>query len=85
MIKKLEGHLIVGCLNEEEKELVGDMTRNIVPPKSILIILKDRRNESVITIKQVYNVCQKYKKTVRGLRLEMKHLIKCSDDHKYAY
>ncbi|XP_004488879.1 uncharacterized protein [Cicer arietinum] len=70
MDKKLEGHLVVGHLNEEDKEL-GEMTRNMVLPQNILMTLKAKRNEIVATMKQIYDARQRYKKTIRGPRSEM--------------
>ncbi|XP_050895737.1 uncharacterized protein LOC127102411 [Lathyrus oleraceus] len=52
----LVGHPIV-CLHiPEEKELVSNMTLNMVAPKNILATLKRERPQNV-SIKQVYNVC----------------------------
>lgn len=48
---KLFGHPIVCSLNLEEKELVSNMTLNMVPPKNILAILKQKILQNVSNIK----------------------------------
>jgi hypothetical protein len=41
----LEGHILADRLSAGEKELVVLMTRNMVQPSNILMILRDRRKE----------------------------------------
>jgi len=55
-VGKLQGHLIAGRLSAEEKKKVIEMTKSLAVPRNILTNLKEINNESVTTIKQVYNV-----------------------------
>eukprot|EP00268_Persea_americana_P019708 TRINITY_DN20136_c0_g2_i6.p1 TRINITY_DN20136_c0_g2~~TRINITY_DN20136_c0_g2_i6.p1 ORF type:complete len:137 (-),score=20.21 TRINITY_DN20136_c0_g2_i6:915-1325(-) len=57
----LEGHSFVGRLSEDKTKLLVDMSRSIVRPKEILIILKQRNNLNVKTMKTIYNARYKHK------------------------
>lgn len=62
METKLEGHILIGSLNQIENELVDDMIRNMMEPRNILKTLKEKRKDNVMVIKQVYKSHQRYKK-----------------------
>jgi hypothetical protein len=53
--KNLESHILARRLKPEEKECVRELTKNLVPPRNIWSMLKERNQESKIAIKQVYN------------------------------
>lgn len=48
-------------------------------PKNILMNLRDKRNNNLMNMKQVYNARESKVK-----KLKMQHL-KCMKDHKYVY
>ncbi|KAJ1423146.1 MULE transposase domain [Sesbania bispinosa] len=80
----LEGHPYVGCLTVEEKSLLED-PRNMVKPRSILLTLKDHNVHNVTTIKQVYNARTAFRKSERGPRTELQHLMNLMERDKYLY
>lgn len=53
MCEKLTGHSIACRLMPEEKEIVSDMTLNMVQPKNILATLKHKIPKNILNIKQV--------------------------------
>ena len=56
---KVVGHPIVCILNSKEKELVSDMTSNMVLPKNILEMLKRKRPEKCLKCKKkICNIVQ---------------------------
>lgn len=63
---RLPGNPIVCHLISQERELVSDMTLNMVAPKNILAYLKQKRPLNVSNIKQIYNVHARNNKAVRG-------------------
>jgi hypothetical protein len=83
--EKLEGHILAGRLKPEEKELVHEMTSNLVAPKNILSTLKYRSKDSKTALKQIYNARQRFKLQRRGKKTEMQELVSCLEDHKYFY
>ncbi|XP_024632656.2 uncharacterized protein [Medicago truncatula] len=68
-----------------EKNLLGDMTKNMVKPRNILMTLRDHNAESLTTIKQVYNARQSFRSSIRGNRTEMQHLMWLMERDKYVY
>lgn len=56
MFQKLVGHPTAYPLIPKEKEIVSDMTLNIVQPKNILTTLKRKRSKNISNIMQVYNI-----------------------------
>ncbi|XP_058776942.1 protein FAR1-RELATED SEQUENCE 5-like [Vicia villosa] len=81
---KLLGHSIVFCLVPEDKELVSDMTLNMVAPKNILVYLKQKNTLNVSNIKQIYKVRAQDNKAIRGPRSKMQQLLKLLEDDKYV-
>ena len=84
-VGKLQGHLIVGRLRAEEKKKVIEMTKSLTVPRNIFTNLKENNNESVTTIKQVYNVRTRWRKGERGDMSELQFLISKLVEHKYVY
>ncbi|KEH18712.1 otubain, putative [Medicago truncatula] len=82
---KLGGHLLAVRLKEEEKRRVVDMRKSLALPRDILTDLKEKNKESVTNIKQVYNAWTRWRKSLRGDKMEMQYLIKKLEDHKYVY
>ncbi|XP_004506467.1 PKS-NRPS hybrid synthetase cheA-like [Cicer arietinum] len=85
LAKKLTGHAFLGRLSQEEKVVLGDMTKNMIKPRNILMTIKDHNVTSLTTIKQVYNVRQAYRSSLRGNRTEMQHLLTLMERDKYVY
>ncbi|XP_004516717.1 uncharacterized protein [Cicer arietinum] len=85
LAKKLTGHSFLGRLSQDEKNVLGDMTKNFVKPKNILMTLRDHNVESLTTIKQVYNARQAYRSSLIGNRTEMQHLLILMERDKYVY
>jgi len=71
LAETLVGHPYAGRLQPDEHTLVVDMTKSRVKPKNIVFTLKEKNEDNVTTIKQLYNTRYTYKKSVRGLRTEM--------------
>ncbi|XP_073225793.1 uncharacterized protein [Cicer arietinum] len=65
LAKKLIGHAFLGRLSHEEKIVLGDMTKNMIKPRNILMTIKDHNVTSLTTIKQVYNARQAYRSSLR--------------------
>ncbi|XP_004515102.1 uncharacterized protein [Cicer arietinum] len=85
LAKKLTSHSFLGRLSQDEKNVLGDMTKNFVKPKNILMTLMDHNVESLTTKKQVYNARQAYRSSLRGNRTEMQHLLTLMERDKYVY
>ncbi|XP_004500027.1 uncharacterized protein [Cicer arietinum] len=85
LAKKLTGHAFLGRLSQEEKVVLGDMTKNMIKPRNILMTIKDHNVTSLTTIKQVYNARQAYRSSLRGNRTEMQHLLTLMERDKYVY
>jgi len=64
---------------------IVDPTRSLVQPKHILMNLKDKNQESLTNIKQVYNACHRFKKSERDNKIERQHLVTKLDKHKYVH
>jgi len=82
MVPKLEGHILAGRLKEEDKHIVHDLTKSLVPPKNILMSLKGKRHECLTNIKQVYNARQRIKKSSRDDKTKMQHLVAKLEEYK---
>ncbi|MCI05753.1 galactose-1-phosphate uridyltransferase-like [Trifolium medium] len=63
VIETAIGSTYAGRLSGEEKSLVDDLTRSMVKPKDILQTLKERNEENLTSIKQIYNVRQALKRS----------------------
>lgn len=61
------------------------MTKHMVKPRTILLTLIDHKKESCTTIKQVYNVRQQYRRSERGPRTEIQHLMQLMVRDQYVY
>ncbi|KAJ1393023.1 OTU domain [Sesbania bispinosa] len=83
--ESLEGHPYAGRLTVEEKSLLEDMTKNMVKPQSILLTLKDHNVHNVTTIKQIYNARTAFRKSERGPRTELQHLMNLMEHDNYLY
>ncbi|KAJ1406826.1 MULE transposase domain [Sesbania bispinosa] len=83
--ESLEGHPYAGRLTVEEKSLLEDMTKNMVKPRSILLTLKDHNVHNVTTIKQIYNARIAFRKSERGPRTELQHLMNLMEHDNYLY
>jgi len=59
------------------------MSKSQVKPTNILLTLKENNECNVTTIKQVYNARYTYKRSLRGLRTELQHLIMMLDHDNY--
>jgi len=76
LAKSLIEHPYVGRLTEEEKIIIGDMTKSMVKPKNILLTLKNHNANNCTTMKQVYNARYAYRSSIRGNNSEMEQLMK---------
>ena len=83
--QKLEGRILVGCLNAKEAKLVGDMTRNLVKPKNNLLNVKNRQKDNLTIANKIYNARHRYKHTIIGSGTEMQRLLKCLEDNTYVF
>ncbi|CAK8543296.1 unnamed protein product [Lathyrus sativus] len=77
-------HPIVCRILPEERELVSDMTLNMVALENILITLKQKKPLNVSNIKQIYNVHARDNNVVRLPRSEMQKLLKTLEDEDYV-
>ena len=80
----LFGNSIICHLVLEDKELISDMTLNMVAPKNTLASLKWKRPLNVLNIKQIYNVHARDNKVVRGPKSEMQQLLKLLENDDYV-
>jgi len=76
LAKSLVGHLHAGRLTKDEKKIIADMTKSMVKPKNILLMLKEHNANSCTMIKQIYNARSAYRSSIRGADTEMQHLMK---------
>lgn len=84
MRHKLVSHLIACLLNPEEKEIISNLTLNMVQPKNILTTLKRKRPQDISNIKQVYNVRSQNNKAVIRDKIQMQQFLKLLDDNHYV-
>lgn len=76
----------IACLlKSEEKKIVSDMSLIRVAPKNIVADLKQKRPESVLNIKQIYNARYRSNMVTKGLRSEIQQVLKLLDDNHYVY
>ena len=71
MAKSMVGHPYAGRLIKDEKNVVTDMTKSMVKPRNILLMLKEHDANSYTTIKQIYNVRHAYHSSIRGSDTEI--------------
>ena len=85
MVKSLVGHPYAGRLTKDEKTIIADMTKSMVKPRNILLTLKKHNANSYTTIKQIYNVRNAYRSSIRGSDIEMQHLMKLLERDQYIH
>ncbi|XP_028118210.1 uncharacterized protein LOC114315790 [Camellia sinensis] len=71
----LQGHSYAGKLSANEKSLLVNMSKSLVRPKKILIILKQRDALNMSTMKTVYNVRHRCKVLQKAGRSQMQQLL----------
>jgi len=76
LAKSLVRHPYAGRLTKDENKIITDMTKSMVKPKNILLMLKEHNANSCTTIKQIYNARSAYRTSIRGADTEMQHLMK---------
>jgi len=76
MTKSLVGHPYAGRLTKVEKIIIADMTKSMVKPRNILLMLKEHNANSYTTIKQICNTRSTYRFSIRGSDIEMQQLVK---------
>jgi len=85
MTDVLKGHKTVGRLNPNECVHLNEMVDSNVPSRQMLTNLRKRNCTTSTTIKHVYNACHRYRRSIRGTRTNMQHLLKSLVDHDYVY
>ncbi|KAH1205616.1 hypothetical protein GmHk_16G046280 [Glycine max] len=85
LVKSLVGHPYVGRLTKDEKTIITDMTKSMVKPRNILLMLKEHNANSCTTIKQIYNARSAYRSSIRGSDTEMQHLMKLLERDQYIH
>ena len=63
--KSLVGHPYVRRLTKDENNIIADMTKSMVKPKNILLMLKEHKVNNCLTIKQIYNARNAYHSSIR--------------------
>ncbi|KAL5148542.1 Protein FAR1-RELATED SEQUENCE 5 [Glycine soja] len=66
LAKSLVEHPYAGRLTKDEKTIIVDITKSMVKPRNILLILKEHNVNSCTTIKQIYNAKSTYRSSIRG-------------------
>jgi len=61
------------------------MTKCLVKPVNILLTLKENNEHHFTTIKQVYNYKYAYRRSIRGHRTELQHLMMLLDHANYIH
>ncbi|KAH1227000.1 hypothetical protein GmHk_10G027358 [Glycine max] len=85
LVKSLVGHPYAGRLTKDEKKIIVDMTKSMVKPKNILLMLKEHNANSCTAIKQIYNARSAYRSSIRGVDTEMQHLMKLLERDQYIH
>ena len=75
MTKSFVGHPYAGRLSKDEKIVVADMTKFMVKPRNIPLMLKEHNANSYTTIKQIYNARHAYRSSIRRSNTEMQQLM----------
>jgi len=84
MKKSLVGHSYDGRLIMDEKIIVVDMTKSMMKPINILLMMEYIAN-SYTTIKQIYNARSAYHSFIRGSDTEMQQLMKLLERDQYIH
>ncbi|XP_006591686.1 uncharacterized protein LOC114373094 [Glycine soja] len=79
------GYPYVDRLTEDEKIIIGDMTKSMAKPKNILLTLKEHNTNNCTTMKQVYNARYAYRSSIRGSNSEMQRLMKFLEHDQYIH
>jgi len=74
MSDELKGYKTVGRLNPNENRYLHELANSKVPPRHILTNLRNMNNRTSNT-----------RQSTRGLRTEMKHIMKPLVENKYIY
>ncbi|KEH39151.1 FAR1 DNA-binding domain protein [Medicago truncatula] len=85
MTDVLKGHKTVGRLNANERVHLEEMVDSNVPSRQMLTNLKKRNRTNSTTSKHVYNASYRYRRSIRGTRNDMQHLLKSLVDNGYVY
>ena len=85
MAKSLVGHPYAGRLTKDEKIVVADMTKSMVKPRNILLMLKEHNDNSYTTIKQIYNARHAYCSSIKGSNTKMQQLMMLLDRDQYIH
>ena len=85
MTDVLKGHKTVGRLNPNEPVHLEEMVDSNVPPRQMLTNLKKMNCTTSTTIKHIYNASYRYRRSIRGRRNDMQHLLKSLVDNGYVY
>ena len=72
-------------MTKDEKKIIADMTKSMVKPKNILLMLKEHKVNNCLTIKQIYNARSAYRSSIRGANTEMHHLMKLLEHDQYIH
>ena len=84
MTNSLVGHPYAGRLTKDEKIVVADMTKSMVKPRNILLMLKEHNDNSYTTIKQIYNARHAYRSSIKGSNTKMQQLMMLLDLSIYS-
>ena len=71
-------------LTKDEKIIIDNMTKSMVKPRNILLMLKEH-NVNSYTIKQIYDARSAYRSSIRGSDTEMQQLMKLLERDQYIY
>jgi hypothetical protein len=85
MTDVLKGHKTAGHLNPNERVHLQEKVDSNIPPSQILTNLRKRNRTTSTTIKHFYNACHMYRRSIRGTRNDMQHLLKSLVDNGYMY
>ncbi|KAL5141479.1 Protein FAR1-RELATED SEQUENCE 5 [Glycine soja] len=85
LAKSLVGHPYAGRLTMDEKTIIEDMAKSMVKPRNIMLTLKEHNVNSCTTIKQIYNVRNAYRSSIRESDTEMQHPMKLLERDQYIH
>ncbi|RZB91207.1 hypothetical protein D0Y65_023565 [Glycine soja] len=85
LAKSLVGHPYAGRLTMDEKTIIEDMAKSMVKPRNIMLTLKEHNANSCTTIKQIYNVRNAYRSSIRESDTEMQHPMKLLERDQYIH
>jgi len=84
MTKSLVGHSYTGRLIKDEKIIIIYMTKSMVKPRNILLMLKEHNVNSYTTIKQICNARSAYRSSIKGSDTEIQQLMKLLERDHYT-